>query len=116
MNETLKLKKLSKPSLILGNVNFVGKAIIKNNLPSAFHLVLQRINITPHANCLIRMFIRIFINNKIIHGMKYTIVTKKNSCTVVLTNGEVFEIRIDLVFKVNNILKANAVRQYYILC
>lgn len=98
LNKLLKKTNKAQASLIIGNVKLIGKAEEKNLLDE-YYLAFKRINIILQRNCPSKFYKRIITDKELIVSKEYTKVKKRNSYTVILTNNEMFEIKIFVVVK-----------------
>lgn len=113
LSNVLHKKYLPKSVAVVDNVHMVGKSTPIHQLPREYFVAFQRINVNTTQTQLIRYFNRAIVHNRVIHSMAYTRVEKRNSYTVLLDNGEIFEIQRFVVLKMDNLEHCYAIGRYF---
>lgn len=116
LEELVHKKKHSNHLMKVGEIKIVGKKESTNKLTSGHNWALRRLNIKIDDNSYVKYYKRIIVNKELIHSKPYTKVRKRNSYSVLLSGGEIFEIDIFLVVKIHQEAVCFAIGNYLEKC
>lgn len=115
MNQLLNKKSRPTSNLQLGNCKVLGKPVILSNLGKIYSLALRRLNVDFHTSTVIYSFKRCIVNQEIVTSKTYNREKKHSNCTVILKNGQIFEIENSIRLRQSDNTSTYLIGRYYLL-